>query len=151
MNSSDLKLLFKPDYTPRQMFSKGIFGGNYFNKDIGLPPINRIGLEPKALSMLKTLNVNTYSNPNPSPDNNFYGVNCGASFEFWTEKGWLRDQDPYGWVNWYLNYYYGRTSVDDSRQIKRWKNFKIRHQGMLRKYPTSKKIKQALLHWAIKA
>jgi hypothetical protein len=26
---------------------------------------------------------------------------CGASLEEWEKSGWMREQDPYGWFQWY--------------------------------------------------
>jgi hypothetical protein len=145
-----LHLLFKPEYTPKQMFSAGVFGGNYFDKSLNLPPIERLKFPPKALSMLKSLGPDKIQSDSPSKERNKYGVNCGSSYSDWKKKNWLKKEDPYGWVNWYIQYYYGRRSDDDIRQIKRWKAFKIRHGGMAKKYPNSDKIKQGLLQWSIK-
>ena len=41
---------------------------------------------------------------------------------FWRKKKWIKDQDPYGWVQWYCRFYKGRRTPDDERQIQRWKN-----------------------------
>ena len=39
--------------------------------------------------------------------------------------------DPYGWFQWYFRYYFGRRSVDDKRQTRRWKGIVDRFEGML--------------------
>jgi hypothetical protein len=146
-----LEELFTPDYDPIEMFDKGIFEGNYFNKKIGLPSLNRLGFPSNALTALKKLGYRKLSNPSPSDYNNFYKASAGTSYEIWTDNSWINEEDPYGWVNWYIHYYYGRRSKDDKRQITRWSAFKLRHKGMLRKYPNSNKIKQSLLQWGIKS
>ena len=43
----------------------------------------------------------------------------------WNKNGWIKG-DIYGFVEWYINYYYGRRSDDDEYQIKRWLGFKKR-------------------------
>ena len=32
---------------------------------------------------------------------NKYKVVCGSSLEMWETKGWIVEQDPYGWFQWY--------------------------------------------------
>lgn len=144
-----LEELFIPDYNPIEMFEMGIFEGNYFNKTLNLPSINNLNLPSNALSALKRLGNNKLSSSTPSEYNNYYKAKAGTSYDFWSEKNWIDYEDPYGWVNWYIQYYYGRRGKNDRRQIIRWNAFKIRHQGMLRKYPKSNKIKQGLLQWGI--
>jgi len=39
---------------------------------------------------------------------------------FFTSSGWISDADPYGWFQWYANFYRGRRCSDDGRQIGRW-------------------------------
>ena len=66
--------------------------------------------------------------------------------------------DPYGWFQWYFRYWLGRRSVDDERQINRWKKVVTRFKDKLVKIikaantrfddsSISPKIRQILLHW----
>ena len=56
---------------------------------------------------------------------NEYGVKYGTSLRFWENKGWINPIDPYDWYQWYFRYWLGRRSVDDKRQIARWKGIKM--------------------------
>jgi hypothetical protein len=63
---------------------------------------------------------------------NCYGIKAGLDYTYWLDNKWIHDDDPYGWFNWYIRFYYGRRHPDDSRQIKRFRSFIKRHWGMLR-------------------
>ena len=92
---------------------------------------------------------------------NKYGVKVGTTLAFWRKKKWINDQDPYGWVQWYAEYYRGRRTPDDERQIKRWLGlagpngrFRNRLINMIHKrktkwndYTVSPAIRQTLQHW----
>ena len=97
---------------------------------------------------------------------NKYGVKVGTTLEFWEKKGWMDKLDPYGWVQWYCEFYLGRRSKDDERQIKRWGNI-TGSKGRFRKwlitqilkkgskkdwnnYSISPAIRQTLQHWGYK-
>ena len=87
-----------------------------------------------------------------------YGVSCGTSLRFWENKGWIHSIGPYGWFQWHFRYWQDRISVDDERQINRWKEIVTTFKGRLVEmmkdanrtfgdYYTSPKIRQILLHW----
>ena len=97
---------------------------------------------------------------------NKYGKKVGTTLEFWEDKNWINKQDPYGWVQWYCEFYSGRRSKDDARQIKRWKQL-TGPNGRFRKwlvtqilkkgtkkdwnnYSISPAIRQTLQHWGYK-
>ncbi len=131
---------FKPDLTPREMLELGVFGGVYMRdcKDEF----------PKNWFVKAKL-----SKGKPDKNINFFGEKASQPLSVWIKKGWIRDQDPRGWFQWYCRYYMGRRSEDDERQIKRWKAIR-RHVGALRKncrvgdYSCRPRQRQALLHWA---
>ena len=65
--------------------------------------------------------------------------------------------DPYGWFQWYFRRWLVRRSLDDERQINKWKGIISRSKGELVKmikdvngrlddYSISPKIRQILLH-----
>ncbi len=132
---------FKPKLTPKQLLKLGIFGGKYmtdcqneFPKDwftkAKLSPINR------------------------NPLLNYFKVDASLPLKYWQEKGWIYEDDPRGWFQWYCRYYMGRRlPKEDKRQIKRWKAMK-RHIGGIKKgcergnLQCRRKQRQALLHWA---
>lgn len=140
--------LFKPDLSPEEIFKRGSFGGNYWR-----PIYSDITKEHYVSDYLefpwfKNMDVKLLCNPIYDKNLNFYKVACGLGLEDWEKKGWIKAQDPRGWVQWYCRYYSGRRSVDDDRQIGRWLRIN-RFKNLLKKHPFSNKLKQVLLHWAI--
>lgn len=134
---------FKPDYTPRQMFEMGIYGGCYF-RDI-YSSITKKDYKDvhKEFSFLKNINFI----PNYDKNLNYYKVKSGQTLREWEKNGWIKEQDPYGWIQWYCRYHAGRRSPDDERQIKRWLGVKSRFGNREKMTDT---IKQLLLQWGIK-
>jgi len=132
--------LFRPDFTPQEMLELGVFGGKYMNdcKDEF----------PKIWFKNAKLNSEKYDK-----SLNYFGVKASQSLADWRKSGWLHNDDPRGWFQWYCRYYMGRRHVDDGRQIKRWFNMK-RHiiwlQSACRRGDEScrPRQRQALLHWA---
>lgn len=131
---------FSPDLTPKQMLELGVFGGKYMT-DCGAEfPAD--WLENAKLCPDRH-----------DPDLNCFGVNASQPLSVWRAKGWIHDEDPRGWFQWYCRYFLGRRCPDDERQIKRWRAVR-RHVVQLenncrsRDLDCRRKQRQALLHWA---
>ena len=131
---------FKPELTPKQMLELGVFGGKYMTdcaKEFPASWFAKAKLCPER----------------HDPALNFFGVNASQPLSVWREKGWIWEEDPRGWFQWYCRYYSGRRSPDDLRQIRRWRAVR-RHLAQLRKncprgdLNCRRKQRQALLHWA---
>lgn len=132
---------FKPELTPAQMLELGVFGGHYLNDCQDEFPASWF-----AHARL--------SDHGPDPDYNFFEITASQPLRVWQAKGWIHQDDPRGWFQWYCRYYMGRrVGTEDARQIKRWKAI-TRHIGQIKKacYPGDitcrRRQRQALLHWA---
>jgi hypothetical protein len=131
---------FKPELTPKEMLTLGVFGGKYLTdcrKEFPTSWFTRAKLSPKRRD--RSLN--------------YFGVDASQPLSVWRKKGWIHPDDPRGWFQWYCRYYRGRRGEDDARQIKRWKAI-ARHVAQLKKHcepgdPTCRpRQRQALLQWA---
>jgi hypothetical protein len=131
---------FKPQLTPKQMLELGIFGGKYMTdckKEFPKSWFMNAKLSPKG----KDAGLN------------YFGVDASRPLSYWRKKGWIHEDDPRGWFQWYCRYYLGRRTEDDARQIKRWKQM-TRHIAQLKKHCEPGDVhcrprqRQALLHWA---
>ena len=131
---------FKPELTPKQMLALGIFGGKYMTdcrKEFPESWFTRARLSPGR----------------KDPSLNCFGVDASKPLAYWRRKGWINDQDPRGWFQWYCRYYMGRRTDDDARQIRRWKQI-VRHIAQIRKacepgdLHCRPRQRQAVLHWA---
>ena len=161
---------FTPNLSPRKMFQLGSFGGTYWR------PIDSKFYESTLKNQHKKYPSKWWKNipeqrltkPFEQYDItiNKYKVKVGTTLEFWEEKNWIDKQDPYGWVQWYCEFFMGRRSNDDDRQIDRWKKL-AGPNGRFRKwlvtqimkkggvndwnnYDISPKIRQTLQHWGYK-
>lgn len=154
---------FTPNMTPKEMFNIGIMGGSYFREIKSTITGKTYKNNYKKYDFLKTMPKEKYRGKEYDANINKYKVKVGSSYEFWLEHGWIKeDLDPYGWIEWYINFYYGRRSDDDLRQIRRWKyvagekgRFKLQLQRMINENKKklaikdiSPKLRQILLHWA---
>ena len=134
---------FKPDLTPKEMLELGVFGGKYMTdckKEFPASWFAKAKLSPKK----------------KDPKVNFFKVDASQPLSVWKEKGWIYNNDPRGWFQWYCRYYLGRRMEDDARQIARWKAMKrhvaqIKKNCMIADFNCRTRQRQALLHWAYDA
>lgn len=132
---------FEPQLTPKQMLDLGVFGGKYLCDCRDEFPSNWFKgdrLSPSGKDISK----------------NYFGVDASQPLSVWRSKGWVYEEDPRGWFQWYCRYFMGRRIDDeDMRQIKRWRGIR-RHWAAVAKncecydFSCRKKQRQALLHWA---
>jgi hypothetical protein len=131
---------FKPELSPKQLLAMGVFGGKYMTdcqKEF-----------PKDWFVKAKFNPQFHD-----PKLNYFGFNASQPLSVWRAKGWIYEEDPRGWFQWYCRYYLGRRCPDDQRQIKRWKAMG-RHIAQVRMncfkgdLACRQKQRQAILHWA---
>ena len=134
---------FHPELTPKEMLALGVFGGKYMTDCRAEYPADwfeRAKLCPER----------------HDPRLNCFGVNASQPLSVWRAKGWIHEEDPRGWFQWYCRYYAGRRGPDDLRQIRRWQAIR-RHGAQIRKHCVPgdlrcrRRQRQALLHWAYDA
>lgn len=132
---------FKPELTPKEMLKLGVFGGKYLT--------DCKNEFPKDWFKEAKLNHETHD-----PNLNYFKVNASQPLDEWEKKGWIYQDDPRGWFQWYCRYFMGRrVPEEDKRQIKRWKAMR-RHIAQIKKncrlgdLNCRKVQRQALLHWA---
>ena len=131
---------FKPELTPKEMLEMGVFGGCYMTDCTDEFPADWF--------------VNAkLCHARHDPTLNYFGINASQPLSIWREKGWIYEDDPRGWFQWYCRYFMGRRCPDDERQIKRWKAM-TRHVAQIKKncsrgdISCRPKQRQALLNWA---
>ena len=131
---------FRPQLTPQKMLAMGVFGGKYMtdcHDEFPAEWFETAKLSPKR----------------HDPKLNFFQVSASKPLSYWQQKGWIHEDDPRGWFQWYCRYFMGRRHADDLRQIRRWKAM-TRHISQLRKNCIKGDLlcrprqRQALLHWA---
>ncbi len=131
---------FWPELTPQEMLEMGIFGGRYMTDCRDEFPASWFA---KA----------KLSPARADPKLNFFGVGASQSLAEWRRKGWIHEDDPRGWFQWYCRYYRGRRGPDDERQVKRWRAM-TRHIAQIKAkcrpgdWACHRRQRQALLHWA---
>jgi hypothetical protein len=132
---------FRPELTPKQMLRLGVFCGKYMNDCHNEFPANwfaraRLSKAGRDCAL------------------NLFGVDASQPLSVWRKNGWIHPDDPRGWFQWYCRYYMGRrNSIEDDRQIKRWKAIR-RHIAQIKRrcepgdLTCRPRQRQALLHWA---
>ncbi len=132
---------FKPQLTPKEMLSLGVFGGKYMTDCRDEFP------------------ADWYAHAKLSPTKydaklNCFGVKASQSLAIWRQKGWIHPADPRGWFQWYCRYYLGRRMPEeDDRQIRRWLAIKRHVTQVVNNCDRGdlscrRRQRQALLHWA---
>ncbi len=154
---------FRPNMTPREIFSEGSFGGTYWRPIFSSVISQRLSNQHLEFEdWWGDIDERLLTSESYDKNANRLGVSCGTSLEMWEKRGWIREQDPYGWVQWYCRFYKGRRSPDDDRQIRRWRAFageKGRFRNQLINLVISREtshddvsvspvIRQSLQHWA---
>ena len=159
---------FRPNLSPREMFKLGSFGGTYW-RPIYSSVVDK-NLKKQHLKYPKswwkgipedhlTRDWGEYN-----VKINKYGKKVGTTLDFWESKGWITKYHPYGWVQWYCDFFMGKRSPDDERQISRWKGIAgpngrfrkwlvtqiIKKNGSYNDFTISPSIRQTLQHWAYK-
>ncbi len=135
---------FAPELSPKEMLALGIFGGVYLRDCTKEFPKD-------WFTHAKFQKEGVYAQ---DPKLNYFGVRASQPLSVWQAKGWIYEDDPRGWFQWYCRYWMGRRlPIEDARQIRRWRAMQ-RHVAQIKKrcrkgdvtcYP---KQRQALLHWA---
>ena len=113
---------FQPNLTPRQIFDRGAFGGTYFRPIYSSVNKKNYNNQHKKYKFLRTIPDNKLTKPFNEYDKNLnkYKVKVGMTLEEWEENSWIHPDHPYGWIQWYCEFYDGKRSKDDQRQIDRW-------------------------------
>lgn len=148
-------ITFEPMLTPKEMINKGVFGGTYFTE--------LINYQDYPDNWFKGLSKECYISNKYLSKVNYFKIRSGQTQKEWEEKGWIHEDDPRGWFEWYCKYFLGRRHEDDKRQIKRWSAFcgprgrwrniiysKIYNEacGIELSEGISPRIQQSLLHWS---
>lgn len=136
---------FKPQLSPKEMLAIGVFCGKYMRDCT------------KEFPKSWFTRAKFAQGDHGDCDINYCGVRASQPLSVWRKKGWIYEEDPRGWFQWYCRYYMGRRiPKEDARQIRRWKAF-ARHAAQVRKHcrkgdMTCRRVqRQALIHWAYDA
>tara|TARA_Y100000996_G_C22211321_1_gene515529 strand:+ start:44 stop:607 length:564 start_codon:yes stop_codon:yes gene_type:complete len=159
---------FRPNLSPREIFKNGSFGGTYWrpiystivkknlkNQHLKYPKNWWKGIPTNYL-------INTWNNYDISI--NKYKKKVGTTLEYWEDNKWITRYHPYGWVEWYCDFFQGKRGPDDIRQIARWEklagpngrfrkrliNLIIKNKSDYNDYTISPSIRQTLQHWGYK-
>ena len=138
--AKDFHADFIPELSPKQMLALGVFGGKYMTDCVTEFP------------------ADWFDNAKLCPDQhdpalNCFGVNASQPLSIWRKRGWIYEEDPRGWFQWYCRYFMGRRCLDDVRQIRRWRAIR-RHIAQLQQscqrfdLACRRKQRQAVMHWS---
>ncbi len=157
---------FKPNLTPIEIFELGSFGGTYWrsirSSITGKKYENMHKKYPDEWWVNVGENRLTRKWEDYDKSINKYNVKVGSTLEEWEDSGWITKYQPYGWVQWYCDFYMGkRNKHEDERQIERWIrtagpksrfrraliNLILKEDKKYDDYDISPKRRQTLQHW----
>ena len=156
---------FRPNLTPKEVFQAGSFSGTYWRPiHSGVTGKNYKNMH-KKYPFLKGIPDSKMTLPYENRDKtiNKYKINVGSTLQFWQSKLWIRPRNPYGWFQWYCDFYSGERGPDDAWQISRWEKiagpngrFKRNLINQVKKagkkfdsFDISPAIRQTLQHWGV--
>tara|TARA_Y100000389_G_C17467300_1_gene526817 strand:- start:3450 stop:4025 length:576 start_codon:yes stop_codon:yes gene_type:complete len=159
---------FRPNLSPRDIFKLGSFGGTYWRPIYS--SVVKKKLKNQHLKYPKSwwkdipnhYLVNDWEDYDKSI--NKYDKKVGTTLEFWEGKKWITKYHPYGWVEWYCDFFQGKRCPDDDRQISRWMGIAgssgrfrkwlitlvIKNNSQYNDLSISPAIRQTLQHWGYK-
>jgi hypothetical protein len=159
---------FRPNLSPRDMFKLGSFGGTYWRpiySSITKKKYKNQHLKyPKCWWKGISNNFITSKWDDYDKSINKYNKKVGTTLKLWESKKWISKYHPYGWVQWYCDFFMGKRCPDDERQIDRWLKLAgpkgrfrkwlvtkiIKNKSKYNDFDTSPAIRQTLQHWAYK-
>src|SRR5215207_4738237 len=109
---------FRPELTPKEMLALGVFGGKYMTdcrSEFPASWFTKAKLSPERYDAKL----------------NFFGVRASQPLKVWRKNGWIYEEDPRGWFQWYCRYHMGRRCLDDDRQVRRWRQI-TRHVAQVK-------------------
>lgn len=156
---------FTPNLNPKEIFQLGSFGGTYwrpiFSSVIKDKLFNQHLKYPKNWwkDIPDTYLINNWNDYDKSI--NKYNKKVGSTLKDWEEKKWITKNHPYGWVQWYCDFFQGLRCSDDERQIARWSGLAgpngrfrkwlvtliLKKAGSFDDITISPAIRQTLQHW----
>lgn len=135
---------FRPELTPKEMLALGVFGGRYM----------RDCTEEFPKDWFVEAKFHPQELPGHDKNLNYFKEDASQPLSVWKKKGWIYEDDPRGWFQWYCRYYMGRRIPgEDERQIKRWKAIRRHIAQVIRNCRVGDifcrpRQRQVLLHWA---
>lgn len=156
---------FKPNLSPREVFLMGAFGGTYWR-----PISSKLSNETHENqhkkypdSWWEGIPDDRLARPIEKYDRkvNYYRVKVGKTLKFCENNSLAEATHPYGWFQWYCDFFFGERYKCDKKMIERWLkhsgpdgNLRLRlvklilyKTGDYRDPAVSPSLRQSLLHW----